>query len=331
MFDLIPTPVAALIPLASDRAALEADLQAGKAASTRAAYRSDGRAFAAWCRSRGLDPLAATPETVALHLSSCAEQGLAPSSLGRRLAGIAYFLQTGGVPDEALPTRSKLVREALAGIRRRHAQPSKRKAAATTDVLVELLKTCDDSMLGRRDRALLTFGFGCALRRSELVALDVADLEEVKEGLRVTIRRSKTDQLGAGYVVPVGHGSRLRPVASLQAWLQAAGIEDGPLFLGVHRSGKVQPQRSRKGVSYSGRLTAGMVGLVVKRRATQAGLDPRQFSGHSLRAGFVTSAAEHGANIFKIMDVTRHKSVDVLKGYVRSREMFKDYAGAAIL
>jgi site-specific recombinase XerD len=331
MFDLIPTPTTELATLTADRVALDLNLQAGKAASTRAAYRSDGRAFATWCRARGLDPLAATPDTIALHLSSAAGQGLAPSSCGRRLAGIAYFLQTGGVSDEALPTRSKLARETLAGIRRRHAQPSKRKAAATTDVVRALLDTCGTDMLGLRDRALLTLGFGCALRRSELVALNVADIEEVKEGLRVTIRRSKTDQLGAGYTVPLGHGSRLRPVAALQAWLHAAGIEDGPLFLGVHRSGKVRPQRARKGVIYSGRLTAGMVGLVVKRRAILAGLDSRQFSGHSLRAGFVTSAAEHGANIFKIMDVTRHKSVDVLKGYVRSREMFKDYAGDGIL
>jgi integrase len=192
------------------------------------------------------------------------------------VAGIAYFLQTGGVPDEALPTRHKLVREALAGIRRRHVVPSRRKAAATTDVVRAMLDTCDGSLFGLRDRALLAIGFGCALRRSELVALDVADIEEVKEGLRVTIRRSKTDQEGVGYVVPVGHGSRLRPVASLQAWLQAADIAAGPLFLQVHRSGAVQRQRSRRGVISSGRLTAGMVALVVKRRAVLAGLDPAQ-------------------------------------------------------
>jgi integrase len=258
---------------------------------------------------------------VALHLSSEADRGLSSGSISRRVAGIQYFLATGGVPDEALPTRHKLVREALAGIRRRHAQPSRRKAAAVTDVLVELLKTCGPDTQGLRDRALLALGFAGAFRRSELVALNVEDLEAVKDGLRVTIRRSKTDQLGAGYVLPVGHGARLRPVAALQGWLQAANITTGAIFLRVHKAGAVQPQR----------LTAGMVALIVKRRAELAGMDPTQFSGHCLRAGFVTSAAEAGANIFKIADVSRHKSMDVLKGYVRSREMFRDYAGAGIL
>jgi integrase len=176
-------------------------------------------------------------------------------------------------------------------------------------------------MQGLRDCALLALGFAGAFRRSELVALDVEDIEEAREGLRVTIRRSKTDQEGAGYVLPIGHGARLRPVAALQGWLQAANITTGPLFRRIHKAGAVQPQR----------LTAGMVALVVKRRATLAGLEVTQFSGHSLRAGFVTSAAENGASIFKIMDVTRHKSVDVLRGYVRNREMFKDYAGDGIL
>jgi site-specific recombinase XerD len=323
MLDLIPAREGAgeLITLTLDRAALDLDLAAGKAASTRAAYTSDGKAFVAWCRARGLDPLAASPETVALHLSSCAAAGLAPASLSRRIAGVRYFLQLAGISDEALPTRHKLVREALAGIRRRHARPSSRKAAATTEVLRALIDTCDGSMLGLRDRALLAIGFGAALRRSELVALDVEDVAAAAEGLRITVRRSKTDQEGVGYVLPVGHGARIRPVAALQDWLAAAAITSGALFRGVHRSGAVQP----------GRITPGMVALVVKRRAVLAGLDPRSLSGHSLRAGFCTAAAEHGANLFRIMDVTRHKSMDVLRGYVRHREMFKDYAGDGIL
>jgi integrase len=318
---LVPVETGALITLDLDRADLEENLRAGKAASTRRAYAADGRAFAAWCRARGLDPLAATPETVALHLSSAAAAGLSPGSLSRRIAGVSYFLLLGGVPDdETLATRHKLVREALAGIRRRYGQPSRRKDAATTDVVRAMLDTCE-GMQGLRDYALLALGFAGAFRRSELVALNIEDLAEVKEGLHVTIRRSKVDQEGVGYVVPIGHGSRLRPVEAVQTWLAGAKISSGPLFTRVHKSGAVQPER----------LTAGMVALVVKRRAVLAGLDPRQFSGHSLRAGFVTSAAMHGANLFKIMDVTRHKSMDVMRGYVRSREMFKDYAGDGIL
>jgi site-specific recombinase XerD len=321
MLDLIPAPAAELIPLDRDRAALDLDLAAGKAASTRRAYAADGLAFGTWCRYRGLDPLVASPQTIALHLSSEAARGLSAGSLSRRLAGIAYFLQLGGVADEVLPTRSKVVHEALAGIRRRYDRLSRRKAAATTDIVRAMLDTCAADPQGVRDRALLALGFAGAFRRSELVALDVSDLEEVKDGLRVTIRRSKTDQLGTGYVLPIGRGARLRPVDALQTWLQAANITTGAIFLRVHKAGAVQPQR----------LTAGMVALIVKRRVELAGFNPTQFSGHSLRAGFVTSAAENGANIFKIADVSRHKSMDVLKGYVRSREMFKDYAGAGIL
>jgi integrase len=124
-----------------------------------------------------------------------------------------------------------------------------------------------------------------------------------------------------GYVIAIGRGSRLQPVAVVQDWLRAAGIASGPIFLQVHRSGSVQP----------GRLTAGMVALILKRRASLAGLDPVQLSGHSLRAGFITSAAENGVNLFKIADVSRHKSMDVMRGYVRSRDLFKDYAGDGTL
>jgi site-specific recombinase XerD len=210
--DQVPVlaPSRAMALLDSERAELEADLAAGKAESTRRAYQGDGRAFATWCRERGLDPLAATPDTVALHLSSSAAAGLSPASLSRRIAGIAYFLSLGGIAEDALPTRCKLVRETLAGIRRRRAKPSRRKSAATTPLMFAMLSTCGDDLLGRRDRALLALGFGAALRRSELVALNVEDLEEVKNGYNVAIRRSKTDQEGEGCVVPVGRGSILK-------------------------------------------------------------------------------------------------------------------------
>jgi site-specific recombinase XerD len=321
MLDLVPAPATgALIALDQDRATLDLDLRAGKAEATRIAYAADGKAFARWCHARGLDPLAANAETIAMHLSSAAATGLAPSSLGRRVAGIAYFLQLAGVAADKLPTRSKLVRETLAGIRRRHARPSRRKDAATTDVIRAMLDTCGDDYQGLRDRALLAIGFAAALRRSELVAIDVEDLSECSDGLRLTIRRSKTDQEGVGYMIPIGHGSRLRPVEAVQDWLRTAGITSGAVFTGV-RGSRILPRR----------LSSCMVALIVKRRARLAGLDPRTLSGHSLRAGFCTSAAMHGANVFRIMDVTRHKSMDTLRGYVRERDMFRDYAGDGIL
>jgi integrase len=323
MFDNVPVPVEtrALTPLDLEHDLLRQDLEAGRAASTRAAYACDGAAFMSWCAARGLDWRTASPEIVATHLSSVAAAGLSPSSLSRRTAGISYTLLIAGVPEKDLPTKAKVVRECLGGIRRRYPKPSRKKSALTTDLLVELVRTCDDSLRGLRDRALLTVGFGLALRRSELVALDVADVAPAKEGLFVTIRRSKTDQEGLGVTLPLGFGSRLRPVASLQNWLGAARIDSGATFRRIHRSGSLQPQR----------ITDGMLALIVKSRAEAAGLDPTTFSGHSLRAGFVTSAAEDGASVFKIMDVSRHKSMDVMRGYIRNAEAFVGYAGDGIL
>jgi integrase len=160
-----------------------------------------------------------------------------------------------------------------------------------------------------------------AARRSELVALDVADLEECPEGLRVTIRRSKTDQEGAGAVVAVCRGSIACPVAAVKEWLAAAGITEGPVFRRVNRGGRLLP----------GRLRAQSVGLIVKAYAARLGLDADAFSGHSLRSGFLTSAAARGASLFKMMDVSRHKSIDVLRGYVRDADAFRDHAGAGLL
>ena len=144
-----------------------------------------------------------------------------------------------------------------------------------------------------------------------------SDLVEVPDGYRVTIRRSKTDQTGEGQEVAIPRGLRIQPVQHVQTWLQAAGITEGYLFKTVHRGGHV----------HAWGLRGADVAAVVKRHALAAGLDPREFSGHSLRAGFVTSAAETGASILKIQETSRHKSVDVLAGYVRRVDLFKDHAG----
>ena len=160
-----------------------------------------------------------------------------------------------------------------------------------------------------------------ALRRSELVAIEVADLVEVEDGFRLMVRRSKTDQEGHGVEVPVLRGTRLRPVAAVRDWMQASGITEGLLFRSIQRGGMVKPAGLR-GVD---------VARAVKHYAALAGLDAAAMSGHSLRSGFCTSSAEAGASIFSIMNVSRHKSVDVLRGYVRSADLFKDAAGAAFL
>src|SRR5262249_47575565 len=174
---------------------------------------------------------------------------------------------------------------------------------------------------GLRDRAILLLGFAGAFRRSELVALSVADLEFCDGGLRVTICKSKTDQEGLGATIAITRGSVACPVDAVRAWITAAPITDGPLFRPVTRTGKISARR----------LSARAVADLVKVYARHAGLRAADFSGHSLRSGFLTSAAARGASIFKLMDVSRHKSVDTLRSYVRDAEMFRDHAGNGLL
>jgi integrase len=165
-------------------------------------------------------------------------------------------------------------------------------------------------MQGKRDRALILLGMAGAFRRSELVALDVEDLAFTDKGLDVTIRRSKTDQEGQGYTGAIPTGESLRPVAAVRASLDAAAITEGPLFRPVNKGGAVSAER----------LTGWAVAKIVKGYAERAGLDADDFSGHSLRAGFVTSAAERGADLNRIMDQTRHIDPRTMRKYIRPRK-----------
>jgi integrase len=184
-----------------------------------------------------------------------------------------------------------------------------------------LLDACPDTLIGKRDRALLALGFAGAFRRSELVALEVADLIEVADGLRVVIRHSKTDQEGQGAKIAIPRCYRLRPVEAVQTWLAAAEINAGPEFRAVARGGRVGAEA----------LSPYAASLVIKQRIAAIGLDPATYSGHSLRSGFLISAAEAGASLFKLTEVSRHKSLDTLRGYVRRVDLFKERAGAAFL
>jgi integrase len=167
----------------------------------------------------------------------------------------------------------------------------------------------------------LLLGFAGALRRSELVALNVADVAENETGLLVTIRGSKTDQERQGETIAIARGRMACPVQALRAWLDAAGIKAGPIFRPIDKGGTVRALR----------LTCRSVANIVKAAAERAGFDSASYSGHSLRSGFLTSAAGNGASIFKMMDVSRHKSVDTLRGYIREADLFKDHAGAGLL
>jgi site-specific recombinase XerD len=266
--------------------------------ATRKAYASDVRIFSDWCAIHALAVLPAAPETVALFLANQAQAGVAASTLNRRLAAIKCAHEAKG-----------------------HATPTTHKGA-TADIVKEMVRRCPHTLTGQRDRALLLLGFAGAFRRAELVALTVADLAFVDDGLRITIRKSKTDQEGAGQVIAIPNGSLLFcPVTALKRWLAAAGIEAGPIFRAVGKGSRIG----------AAALSDKSVAKRVKHYAGHIGLDSADFAAHSLRAGFVTSAAEAGASIFKMAEVSRHRSTDVLAGYVRSANLFKDHAGADLL
>lgn len=210
--------------------------RATRAPSTRAAYVRDWAAFEAWCRRAGLPALPAVPATVGLYLTDLAAQ-LAVATLGRRLAAIIVAHRLAGQPFEA---GHPAIRDVLRGIRRGCGTAQRRVAPATTAIARAMAASCSETPLGWRDRALILVGFAAALRRSELVALQVADVAIAPEGARLTLRRSKTDQEGAGEVVGVVRtGTSICPVLALQAWLEASEIAAGPVFRSVDRHGRV--------------------------------------------------------------------------------------------
>ena len=178
-----------------------------------------------------------------------------------------------------------------------------------------------EKLRAARARAVLAIGFAGAFRRSELVALRVEDIRRDAEGIRVVIRRSKADQEGEGATVAIPHGDRLRPVAALDAWLSAARVAEGFVFRRIGRAGQVtdEPMSDRA------------VARLVQVAGMAAGYDPMRYGGHSLREGFITSAARADASIFKIQEISRHRSLEVLAGYVRDAQVYRDHAGSGFL
>jgi len=280
--------------------------KASKAANTQRAYRAAWNEFTAWAAGRGARALPAEASTVVDYLGSLADAGARVSTISVKRAAISFAHRTAG---EADPTSAEAVRMVMAGISRKLGRAAQKKAPVTLDDLRAVMAALPaDSLAGQRDRALLLVGWAGAFRRSELVALDVADLRLGAE-LTVAVRRSKTDQEGRGMlkVIPALEEKDLCPVTALRGWLNAAQIKSGPVFRRIDRWGHMRAER----------LTAQSVALVVKAACQAAGLDARAFSGHSLRAGYVTAAAQGGADALEIAEQTGHKSLEVLRGYIR--------------
>lgn len=294
-------------------------LQQALSPSTRKFYAIDWRIFSRWCEALKLIALPATPDTVARFLAAQTSNGMKPATLIRRLAAIRMAHEAKGY---ATPTQHKGVKAVLKGIKREKGIAQKKKAPATAERIESMIAYCSpDTLTGLRDKALLLLGFGGAFRRSELVALTVNDIERTPEGIKVTIRKSKTDQEGLGQVIAILNGSRFRVVDTLMKWLHAANIDEGHLFRPIKKGGQVQSMA----------LTDRSVATIVKTYAGKAGLTVDDFSAHSLRAGFITSGAAAGADLFKLMEVSRHKKPETVIGYVRESKLFENHAGENFL
>jgi site-specific recombinase XerD len=281
-------------------------VRASKAENTIRGYQSDWRDFCAWCESRGgLCPLPAAADAVAAYIAECAGR-LKPGSIQRRLNAIAEAHKAAGLES---PTHAPIVRNMLKGIRRTLGTAPAQKTATLTDDIRAMIDATDAGIIGVRDRALILLGFAGAFRRSELVRLNVEDCAFGKDGLTVTLRRSKIDQTGEGRKIGIPYGSNPEtcPVRTVQAWTEQAGVTAGPLFRSINRHGRVQP----------GRLSGIDVARVTKKLAARAGLDPAKYAGHSLRAGHATAAAIAGASERSIMKQTGHRSVQMVRRYIR--------------
>lgn len=316
--ELVPVNNAELMLKLQETAAKAKDYaRKATASSTTRAYRADWADFTSWCSEQQRMALPATAETVALYLADRATT-CKVATLQRRISAISRAHQAAGY--QGISTREEPLHSVWRGIRREHGTAQQGKAPTMTEDIKAMVSTLPDNLLGSRDRALLLLGFTTAFRRSELVSLDTEDLSFARDGLIVNLRRSKTDQEGAGRKVGIPFSPRpdLCPVRSLQTWLEASGITRGALFRSVNRHGKLQPRR----------LTDQVVAMVVKRAALAAGRDACQFAGHSLRAGHATSAAAAGAPERVIMAQTGHKSLNMVRRYIRDGNLFRENSAA---
>lgn len=288
------------------------------ARNTLIAYAADWKHFTAWCVEHGRRELPAAPETIICYLVALAETATV-ATLDRRLSSISFYHTQGRY---ALPTKDPEVLRTMRGIRRAKGVAPAVKTPILPALLGRMIAVLPDTLRGRRDRAVLLVGFAGAFRRGELVALTIADVEFVDAGLVVTLRRSKTDQEGAGRRVgiPTGQHAATCPVAALRAWLTHAAITKGPLF-------RVIDRYDRAGTHAMSTLS---VARVVKHAVAAVGLDATQFSGHSLRAGLVTAAAVTGVEERIIMRQTGHTNSAMLRRYIREGELFRENAAAQV-
>lgn len=315
----VPAPARALVPFIGDALDDQAAsfAAASKADTTRRSYSSDWRDFRTWAEAQAFATLPADPYAVGRYLAHLAGLGRSVATIDRRAAAIASVHRAAGHDS---PTGREEVRLILAGIRNRLGRPPKKKRALTVDLVAQVVrKIRGQDLVAVRDRAMILLCFGAALRRSELVGLDVEDLEQHRRGLMVRLRRSKTDQTGEGRSIAVLDG-KLKIPAAVAAWLVASGITSGPAFRGCDR-GRLSAER----------LSGGQFARILKARCAAAGLDPDEFGGHSPRRGFATTAGDEGADLRLTAKHMRHVKLETTAGYMEDGDLFRKNAGKDFL
>ena len=295
------------------------NLKASKATNTIRAYRSDFHDFGLFCAKNGFKSMPSEVKTISLYLSYLATNNVKISTIKRRIVSIGVLHKLKG---HYLDTKHPAIIENLLGIKRRKGVKQNGKKPLLINDLKKIINVIDEEKKSEikiiRDRSIILLGFGGAFRRNELVSLDYDDLEFVNEGLKINIKKSKTDQFGEGSVkaLPYFENQKYCPVKSIQEWLKISEIKSGSLF-----------RKFYKGMALSNnRLSDQSVALLIKYYLNKVGIDNSNYSGHSLRSGFATSAAEAGAEERSIMNMTGHKSTEMVRRYIKEANLFKNNA-----
>ena len=295
------------------------NLQNSKASNTVRAYKSDFKDFGLFCVQNGFKDLPTDPKIVSLYLTHLSTKEVKLSTIRRRLVSIGVIHKMKG---HYLDTKHPVIVENLMGIKRRKGTVQKGKKPILINELKKILKAIDEQNIQDikklRDKSIILIGFSGGFRRNEIVSLDYEDLDFVHEGLKITVKRSKTDQFGEGSIkaLPYFEDSVYCPVTILQRWLNISKINKGSLFRRFSKGSKLTNDR----------LTDQTVALLIKDYLNIAGIDSKNYSGHSLRSGFATSAAESGAEERSIMAMTGHKSTEMVRRYIKEANLFKNNA-----
>jgi site-specific recombinase XerD len=295
------------------------NLQSSKANNTVRAYKSDFNDFELFCTQNGFKSLPSDPKVVSLYLTQLSTKDIKISTLKRRLVSIGVIHKLKG---HYLDTKHPSIVENIMGIKRRKGSAQIGKKPILINNLKTIINVIDNKNIEEikklRDRSIILIGFSGGFRRNEIVSLDFDDLEFVSEGLKIRLRRSKTDQFGDGFIkgLPYFDNSEYCPVLSLKNWIKLSNIESGPLFRRFSKGSKLTKNR----------LTDQTVALLIKKYLKLAGIDNKNYSGHSLRSGFATSAADSGAEERTIMAMTGHKSTEMVRRYIKEANLFKNNA-----